>query len=1016
MKDQIYVALDLETTGLRPESDEIIEIGAVKFRDGHEIEVFQSLVNPHRPIPYFIRSLCAISQEEVDAAPPFSALAEGLIAFLEGCPVVGHNISFDLSFLEKKGIRLRHFANSAYDTYALAKLLLPHLPQLNLTAVASHLGIPHPSTHRALNDALVVKETFLVLLNRLYELDASVLGELVRLTTNLDRGAVKVSTEGANTDWWLSGLLRKVWEERGFEFRVLSSEFGGHLPSSKLDTQYSKLVGYRALNEPLTPSAERVLLDIEELTGFFERDGPLARTFPQYEQRPEQVKMMRAAAEALNGSQHLIVEAGTGTGKSMAYLLPAAFFAYRNNVPVVISTNTINLQEQLVHKDIPALVQAIGSALEFRVLNSEFGGHPPSSKLDTQYSKLKVAQVKGRTNYLCLRRWDSLRKSDGLPFEVIQLLARIQVWLPTTQTGDRSELNLDGRELAFWPRVCAQGYDCLGRRCPYSGIRDQGSGVGGRGAVNCQPTTDNREQWGICFLHSARKAAAGAHLIVTNHALLLSEMATGAEILPEYHHLVIDEAHHLEGVATDQLGTELREQDFLDHLDQIIYETHGNRSGFLPQLENLVRIGDLAPSIKEDIERLNHSLILGVSRVRRRVSEFFNNLRDLVQGYTETQSEYDLHLRLTMAIRAQPAWSDIEINCENLLLSLEDIARILEKIHHVISQQSAVSSPGQGGGLSTLDYWELEMLSLLNTNEELRHQIRSLVFHSRENTIHWLTLGRKTNTICLRSAPLHVGSLLQNSLYSQKDSLILTGATLSTEGNFKFLKERLSLDAPDELLLGSPFDYDRAALIYLVTDIPEPGRAGYQAALGRALVALCRATGGRCLVLFTSHAALRATRAIIQAPLEEEDILVLGQGVDGSPRQLLSTFKSNPRTVLLGAASFWEGVDVVGEALSVLVIVRLPFNVPTDPIFAARSETFADPFNEYALPQTAFRFKQGFGRLIRSKTDRGVMVVLDSRLNTRSYGPVFMNSLPPCRSERGPSRNLPDAVKAWLGR
>ncbi|PIU54952.1 MAG: hypothetical protein COS88_05980 [Chloroflexi bacterium CG07_land_8_20_14_0_80_51_10] len=186
--------------------------------------------------------------------------------------------------------------------------------------------------------------------------------------------------------------------------------------------------------------------------------------------------------------------------------------------------------------------------------------------------------------------------------------------------------------------------------------------------------------------------------------------------------------------------------------------------------------------------------------------------------------------------------------------------------------------------------------------------------------------------------------------------------------------------------------------------------------MARALVSLCRAMGGRCLALFTSHAALRATQAAIRGPLEEDDILVLGQGVDGSPRQLLASLRSNPRTVLLGAASFWEGVDVVGEALSVLVIVRLPFSVPTNPIFAARSETFEDPFNEYALPQTAFRFKQGFGRLIRSKSDRGVMVVLDSRLVIKNYGQVFLKSLPSCRVERGPSRNLPNAVKGWMGR
>ena len=481
-------------------------------------------------------------------------------------------------------------------------------------------------------------------------------------------------------------------------------------------------------------------------------------------------------------------------------------------------------------------------------------------------------------------------------------------------------------------------------------------------------------------------------------------MAAGARILPEYSRLIIDEAHHLEDVATDQLGIELRERDIFDHLDQIIRETEGQRLGFLPQLEYVARTGDLAPSKKTDLEQWSRSLSLGVTKVRSRVSEFFNALGGLLQSYGEGQGEYDLHLRLTRAIRAQPAWSEVEINCENLILALEDVAKTLAKIHVAIED------------LPLPEMLKMETPSLLNANEELRRQMNSLVFHPEENTIHWLTLGRKSNTIGLHSAPLHVGLLLQNALYSQNDSLILTGATLSTEGNFAYLKERLGIEDAAELLLGSPFDYQRAALVYLATDIPEPGRAGYQESLARALVSLCRAMGGRCLALFTSHAALRATQAAIRGPLEEDDILVLGQGVDGSPRQLLASLRSNPRTVLLGAASFWEGVDVVGEALSVLVIVRLPFSVPTNPIFAARSETFEDPFNEYALPQTAFRFKQGFGRLIRSKSDRGVMVVLDSRLVTKNYGQVFLKSLPSCRVERGPSRNLPNAVKGWMGR
>jgi DNA polymerase-3 subunit epsilon/ATP-dependent DNA helicase DinG len=222
------------------------------------------------------------------------------------------------------------------------------------------------------------------------------------------------------------------------------------------------------------------------------------------------------------------------------------------------------------------------------------------------------------------------------------------------------------------------------------------------------------------------------------------------------------------------------------------------------------------------------------------------------------------------------------------------------------------------------------------------------------------------------------------------------------------------LEYTGELLLGSPFNYLNAAMIYIPNDIPEPGSVAYQHTIEKTLLDLCRAAQGRTLVLFTSYAALRATQAAIQAPLEAEGILVLGQGVDGSPKQLLNTFKSNANTVLLGTASLWEGIDVVGEALSVLAITRLPFNVPTEPIFSARAELFEDPFNQYAIPQATIRFKQGFGRLIRSKTDRGAVVILDRRVQSKRYGSVFLDSVPLCTIVKGPSRNLPDTVMQWL--
>ncbi len=927
--ERIYVALDLETTGLSADMDTIIEVGAVKFQGGTRIDTFQSLVNPHRPIPYNVQRLCNISQAEVDVAPSFADLSQGLDSFLEGYPIVGHNISFDMGFLTRKGIG---HANPTCDTLDMARLLLPGIPERNLSSVADYLGISHSAAHRALADAEMSREIFVAMMDKLHALEPAVVSELARLTDK--------------TNWWLGDLLAEVARERGAspllgEAGLEEACFGAEKPGKK---------------EPLIPDEEITRLDIEKLTACFGADGPLASTFSGYEERPQQVGMMRAVAEALNEEKHLLVEAGTGTGKSMAYLLPSAFFALHNNAPVVISTNTINLQEQLVYKDIPDLLGAFGSE------------HPLSG--------VEVAQLKGRTNYLCLRRWEIMRKSDGLSLEAIQLLARIQVWLPSTRTGDRSEINIDARELPLWNRICAQSYDCLGKKCPY-------------------------QQRGLCFLYRARKAAESAHLIVINHALLLSEIASGSQILPGYSHLIIDEAHHLEDVATAQLGVEIRERDIFDHLDQIFHESDGLRSGVVPQLQYLARSGDFART--EELGVINESLISGVTKARNRVTDFFNELSALMQSFGEGQGEYDLNLRITPAVRAQPAWSEVEISCENLIGVLGEIGKLLRKVDTLIET------------LPVSETLRFELLTAINVGEELCRQMDSLVFHPESNTIHWLIHGRRNNMIALHAAPLHVGSILQSSLYLQKASLIFTGATLSTEGTFEYLKGRLGLEDIEELQLDSPFDYERAALVYLVSDIPEPGGAGYQEALARALVSLCSAVRGRSLVLFTSHVALRATKDAIDESLMEDDILVLGQGMDGSPSKLLSSLKKNPRTVILGAASFWEGVDVVGEALSMLGIVRLPFNVPSDPVFAARSETFEKPFNEYALPQAAFKFKQGFGRLIRSKTDRGVMVVLDSRLSNKSYGKIFLNSLPPCRVEKGTVRHLPKIAREWFG-
>ncbi|MFC1944294.1 ATP-dependent DNA helicase, partial [Chloroflexota bacterium] len=681
--------------------------------------------------------------------------------------------------------------------------------------------------------------------------------------------------------------------------------------------------------------------------------GPLAQAFPGFERRSQQVKMMAAVAEALNTGENLIVEAGTGTGKSIAYLLPAITFSLDNRVPVVISTNTINLQEQLVEKDIPDLLGALGTGLV--------------------QEDLRVAQVKGRSNYLCLRRWASHIAGGGLSPEEARLMARVRLWLESTQSGDCSELRLNATEAQLWKRLSAQIESCRAGSCQHY----------------------HQEE---CFLYGARKAAQEAHIIVVNHSLLLSDIMTQSGILPEYRHLVIDEAHHLEDEATRQLGSQITRKDLLDFLNEL-------GEGLSSRV--LGRLGTAATSRRKDAERLVGSLSRRAARVRGLVSELFDLLGGFIERWAEGGGEYEHYLRVTNSIRSQPAWSDLEAAGENLSLALGDIAADLERLYIGIESIPYADN-------TETEELSAEIGSRLSSCRELADQINSFLCRPDTNGVFWVSLSDHGSTVSLCTAPLSVGGFLEKTLFQAKDCAVLTGATLSTEGGFEYMKSRFGIEEASEVLLESPFDYMDSTMLYIPRDIPEPGRQGYQPAVEEALVGLCRATGGRALVLFTSHSALRATQSAIQTPLEEADILVLGHGVDGSPKQLLAAFKSNPKSVLLGTASFWEGVDIVGETLSVLVIARLPFAVPTEPVFAARSETYIDAFNQFALPQAILRFKQGFGRLIRSRGDRGAIVVLDSRLQRKGYGRAFLDSLPPCTVMRGPARNLPAAVTSWL--
>ncbi|HEY49626.1 MAG TPA: DEAD/DEAH box helicase family protein [Dehalococcoidia bacterium] len=941
--NQTCVALDLETTGLEPKIDEIIEIGAVKFRGDEVIDTFNSLINPRRTVPYRIHLMCGIEQSQLDSSPVFEELAEHLNSFIDGCPIVGHNVSFDLGFLAQKGIMP---ANAIYDTWELATILLFQQPDYSLSSLAKKLGLSPPQ-HRALPDAMAAKELLLALFERSLQLDITTIEELIRLSET--------------ADWETGRFFREVLKLKA---KTAFSPGGGTLtPEGKKEVSlWEKDAG-----PTLTARAERASLDIEKLSAILEPDGILAQALSGYEHRPGQVHMMQAVAQALNNNEHLIVEAGTGTGKSIAYLLPSTFFAMENSVHLVISTNTINLQEQLIGKDIPDLLRALAL------------GQAPSIK------NLRVIQLKGRANYLCLKKYEAMRASSRLSIDEAKLLARITVWLQSTQTGDRAELNLSGSETAAWNKLCAEFDERFGMQCPH-------------------------RQRDTCFLYRARFAAENAHLIVVNHALLLSVMTPETGVLPHYDHLIIDEAHHLEDEATDQLSSKITQWDLFNYLNQFRNEPGGGLStGLLHWLDESLRGSTAALSRKRQLKQLGESLDSHIDKAQLHLTTFLDRIRDFVEKQTPDQGDYDRNLLLTWDKRTQPGWSRVETSWEDLNLVLRDIADDLDRVYIALDEL-------EDSTISGYEHLILELSYLFSRSNELRQQIDSLVSQPESDSIYWLSINSQNDSVELSIAPLRVGRVLRDSLFSSKDCVILTGATLSTENHFEYIKDRLGLENINEVLLGTPFDYPGSTMIYLPADIPDPGDARYQQALSDMLTELCRTCRGHTLVLFTSHAALRATQAAIQAPLEQEGILVMGQGVDGSPKQLIAAFKANPESVLLGTASLWEGIDVVGDVLSVLVITRLPFNVPTEPIFAARCKLFDDPFNEYGLPQAAIRFKQGFGRLIRSKDDRGALIIFDKRLQTKRYGPVFLDSIPPCTIVRGSSKELPSAVVKWLER
>lgn len=649
--------------------------------------------------------------------------------------------------------------------------------------------------------------------------------------------------------------------------------------------------------------------------------------------------MMKAVADALTGAIHLAVEAGTGVGKSLAYLVPSVYWAVANGERVIVSTRTRNLQDQLFLRDIPFLEVA----------------------LDVDFS---AALLKGRGNYLCLNRWHHVLERGLSPSERVELLP-LAIWEEETNSGDIAENAAFRRRAYLWSRISADGGACEGAKCPY---HDR------------------------CYLVKARRASQSAHIVIVNHALLFSDTEAENRILGEYSCLVCDEAHNIEAVATEHLGKRVsawRARALLDNL----YRKDTVESGVIPNLLSGLKDdgeGGIAEMIVAAADRLKSDVELAQASV----SALF---KALVSHWTELSTGEAVGFR---RIRYRPDGSVRDLLPEEhgaACRALSAAAATAESLADLVSDSGY---EGSDTLFQNLEYHAGRLIELASDTEFLAKA-------EDAGSVFWLEVRdiRGSPECELRSAPISIAEMMDAFLYARVDSLVLTSATMTVDSSFDFVMERLGLDLlPDwkvaVLDVGSPYDYDAQTTAVVAGYLPAPSSPGFNALVGDLLVKLAAEARGGTLVLFTSKSSLNAVFRIVRGPLTSLGKLVLAQGHSGGSSAILGQFEKEVDSILLATASFWEGVDVPGRSLEQLIIAKLPFPVPNDPVVAAHCELYEAsgeyPFSRYMVPMTAIRLRQGFGRLIRSTSDSGVVVLLDSRLETkrRSYGGRLLDQLP----------------------
>jgi len=945
-----FVSVDVETTGLNPAFSEIIEIGAVKVERGKITAEYSQLVKPQRSIPGHITHLTGISDNDVTSKPPIDEIISDFLDFIKGFKLLGQNVSFDVSFLRKPaGIgNIR----KAIDNIELARILLPKLPSYSLDSLIDFFALNPEKRHRALDDARVTAVIFLKLINMLRMTSQDFLNEMMKIST------------------FSGSILQEVFEaltlERSGKQEAISAKAFQIKPG--MTEKSGNIFGDFTQELAPPPSPGEASVDAKYVAKQLDTGGMVSKQFSAYEKRSGQIALSKQVARAFNDSEILLTEAGTGTGKSIAYLLPAILWANAAGERVVISTNTKNLQEQLFFNEIPLL----------------------SKVLDFPF---RAVILKGRGNYICLNRWQRLIDS---PVHYISkkeraLMLPVASWLLETTTGDISETGFFSLLLqsGLLDHINSDITSCLGARCA---LREK------------------------CFVNRIRKAAQRSHIIIVNHSLVFSDMVSDGGVLGGYTRIVFDEAHNLEKTALRFLGVTMNYYSVRRVLNHL-YSKNEQVYGVLVMLRKWVgNMGKGWPEFAKNAATVENA-VETVQYVHSITNTLFKNLNTAVLAQTENKEDSpEGKLRY---FANSPVFDMCKETISEFSELMTALIRVLEEVYILVSSVSS----------NHLHNREDILIDIEKSRQYLKAIIDEFAFlvEASGRNVFWFEYNPNAAWASLKinSAPLDIAEKLAVGLYDHMETVIMTSATLTVARDFFYIRERLGLNLDTrervtEFIASSPFDYQRQSAVVIPAFLPSPKKEDFIERANEVLLSIARDVRRGMLVLFTSKGHLQRSYYELKDMFDRHGITLMGQGIDGSRNLLLRRFREEKSSVLFGTDSFWEGVDVPGSALELVVIVRLPFAVPTEPIIQAQMDEIkragGQPFMEYSVPEAAIKLRQGAGRLIRHCNDQGAVIVLDTRIVTTKYGSIFRRCLPGTSIRVDNEDLLTERLNKWFER